>query len=338
MSRNNPQKRTDTLLKTQKQKPQTRAEELRALLRKLENRISKISEIPPDQVMEISSLFDQVDQALDELQDLGMNLSSEKVQIETLSGIFKKKRALFIRQIGGAQILENARQEIQPSPDRWWWYSDIALVEENRRKLAHWLRIIGVAAAVLLILSIVYQKFFAPDPIVQESYGHQQRAENALIGMEFEEALAEIQQAIELTPDNPRLYIIQGVIQGELGLSGDANDSFNTALQEIDQDDLFYNERTTIWIMMGNGERALEDSETAIQINPDSAISYLHRGNAYELLGDTKNAIDSLEQADDIAQQTGNAQLQAIIRISLSSVYQQVTIPTLDDADLGNGD
>jgi hypothetical protein len=49
-------------------------------------------------------------------------------------------------------------------------------------------------------------------------------------------------------------------------------------------------------------------------------------------------AIESLEKADEIAQKSGNAQLQAIIRISLSSVYQNVTLPTFDDTGLGEGE
>jgi tetratricopeptide (TPR) repeat protein len=338
MTRIDPRKRTETQLKTQKQKPQTRAEEMRALLKTLENRLSKLSDTPADQVMEVPSIFDQIDRALDELQDLGMNLSSEQGQIDTLSARFNKNLALFIRRIGGPQVLESMRQEIQPSPDRWWWYADLTLAAQNRQKRIRWLRLIGTAAVVLIILSIVYKIFLAPDPILQESFGHQQRAENALIGGEFEEALAEIQQAISLTPDDPRLHMMKGVIQEALGLSEDALGSFDAALHRFDREDQFYNERTTIYLMMSEPERALADIEIALQLNPNSAISYLHQGNAYEMLGDIPKAIESLEKADELAQQSGNAQLQAIIRISLSTVYQNVTLPTSDGDDLGDGE
>jgi len=330
-----PEKRTDTQLKTQKQKPKTRAEDFRTLLKTLENRVARLSEITSDQVLEIPSLYDQVDQARDELQALGTNLASEQGQIETISAQFNKKRASFIRRIGGPQVLENRRQEIHPSRDRWWWYVDLSLAADKRSNLIRWLKIIGAVAVLLIILGIIYQQFFAPDPIVRESYGHQQRAENALIGGNLEEALVEVQQAITLTPQDPVLYMMQGVIQDKLGLAEDASASFDTALQEYAQDEQFYNQRTTIYLMLGDAESAIADSESAIQLNPDSAIGYLNRGNAYDLMGDTQKAIESLEKADEIAQKSGNAQLQAIIRISLSSAYQSISFPTPDGTETG---
>lgn len=338
MTQIDPQKLTDAQLRTQKQKPQTRAEALRTQLKTLETLIVKLSETPSIEALEIPSLFDQVDLALVELQESGMNLASELGQIETISAQFKNKRALFLRRIGGPQILEKTRQEIQPSHDRWWWYADQTLAAENRQNVILWLRILGITAIVLVILGLVYQKFFAPDPLIQASYGHRQRAENALIGGNLEDALIEVQQAIALTPDNAGLFIIQGVIQEGLGLSEDARSSFDTALEKYGQDDQFYIERTIVYLILGDAERALADSETAIQFNPDSAIGYLNRGNAYEMLGDIQKAIESLEKADEIAQQSGNAQLQAIIRINLSGAYQNITFPTFDGAGLSDGE
>jgi tetratricopeptide (TPR) repeat protein len=335
MSNTDPEKIISTQLKAQKQKPQTRAEELRETLKILDTRIAQLFEAKPEEALDIPVLFDQVDQTLDELQELGMNLASELGQAETLSAQFTKKRTLFIRKIGGSQELEKARQANQPTKDRWWWYVDQNLAEENKQKAFHWFRIFAVAAVLLIILAAIYQKYLAPDPAIKASYGHQQQAENAVMEGNFEYALTEVQQALMYTPEDPNLYVLQGVILDALARPEEASSSFEIALQNYDQADQFYNQRTLVYLMMSDAERALADCETAIQINPDSALSYLEQGQAYEMLGDNQKAIQSYETADGIAQKSGNAQLQAVIRMTLSNAYQNIILPTPEETDTG---
>jgi tetratricopeptide (TPR) repeat protein len=338
MSNTDSEKNISTQLKAQKQKPQTRAEELRNTLKILDTRIAQLFKSKPEEALEIPVLFDRVDQALEELKEHGMNLASELGQTETLSAQFTKKRTLFIRKIGGSQELAKARQANQPPRDRWWWYVDLNLAEENKQKAVHWLRIFAVAAVFLIILAVIYQKFFAPDPAIRASYGHQQQAENAVMDGNFEYALIQVQQALTYTPEDANLYVLQGVILEALTRPEEARSSFDIALQKYDQADQFYNQRSLVYLMLGDAERALADCETAIQINPDSALSYLEQGQAYETLGDIQKAIDSYETADEIAQKSGNAQLQAVIRMTLSNAYQHIILPTPDATNSGEGE
>jgi tetratricopeptide (TPR) repeat protein len=321
---------TAAQLKAQSQRPQTKAESLRQVMKNLEMRITKLSEISPEQTLEILSLFDDADHILGELQERGMEVTSELGQLETLRAQFYKMRATFIRKIGGPQELAKARQRQAPSSDRWWWYVDKSLAEESKQKTIQLLRNFGILAALLIIAILVYNRFFAPDPAIQASYGHQQRAENAVIEGNLEDALVEVQQALAYTPEDANLYVLQGVILDGMDRSKEAVLSYNTAINLYEQEDYFYNQRAIIYLMFGSAEQALADCETAIQINPESAISYLNMGQAYQALGDINNAIVSYETADEIAQRSGNAQLQAIIRISMSNAYQQISLPTYD--------
>jgi hypothetical protein len=45
-------------------------------------------------------------------------------------------------------------------------------------------------------------------------------------------------------------------------------------------------------------------------------------------LGDLQTAYENLELADQAAQRTGNAQLQAIARVQMSQVLQQLSMAT----------
>jgi tetratricopeptide (TPR) repeat protein len=280
--------------------------------------------------MEIPSLFDEANDLIKALEEQGTNLSSEKGQFRQLTAQFKKKRAAFIRKIGGPRGMQQARQSRQPSQDHPWWFADKELAAENRQKTIRLLRYFGIAAVLLTAAVLIYNQFFAPDPAFQASYGHQQRAENALLEGDLEAALSEVQQALEYTPESPELYVLEGIILEALGENEAANASYENARRLYEQEAYFYNQRTLLYLMLGDPQRALEDSQTAIQIEPDSAISYLHQGQAYEAMGEIIKAIESYEKADEIAQQSGNPQLQAIIRVTLSNAYQLISLPTLE--------
>jgi len=324
------EKHTQVQLKTQTQKPQTRIEVLRAVLRDLEKHITRVSEISMPASLEMLHLLDQANDLIDELQARGINISSEVGQFETLAAQFLKIKTVFIRNIGGPQKLANLRQERLPSEERWWWYVDIRLEQENKLKIIRLLRIFGLTILLLLIAALIYNRFFAPDPAVKASYGHQQEAENALMEGDFQIALDEVQNALDYTPEEPELYVLEGVIHEALGQEKEAESSFNSAQRLYEQPENFYNQRAIQYLMLNAPQRALDDTETALEINPESALAYLYQGQAYEKLGEIDLAIQSYKRADEFAQKTDNVQLQAIIRINLSNIYQAITMPTFD--------
>jgi len=325
---NQPDKITETQLKTHTRIPPTKAAEFRETLRTLETRIARLAELDPQAALEIPALFDRVQDGMADLQGHGMNLASESGQFETLSAQFKKKGALFLRRIDNPTALQQARAGRHPDESRWWWYIDRSLAQEGKEKTIHWLKILGIAAAALLVVILLYQQFLAPDPAVQASYGYRQSAENALLNSDYQTALGEVESAILNTPDYPELYVLRGVLQQKLAQPEAANQSFETARQLYAADDQFYNQRSAIYLMMSEAQSALADAQAALAVNPDSPFSYLYMAQAYELQGEVIKAIESYKQADAMAQKSGDAQLQAIIRVSLSGAYQSVSFPT----------
>ena len=324
------EKHTQVQLKTQTQKPQTRIEVLRAVLKDLEKRITRLSEINTPTALEILSLLDRANDLIDELQARGINISSEVGQFKTLAAKFLRVKSVFIRKIGGSPKLADLRQERYPSEEHWWWYVDVKLAEENKQKTIRLLRILGITTLLLLIAVLIYNQFFAPDPAVKASYGHQQEAENAIIEGDLQIALDEIQNALGYTPEEPELYVLEGVIHEALGQVREAESSFHSAQGLSEQPEDFYNQRAIQYLMLNAPQRALDDTKTALEINPESALAYLYQGQAYEKLGKIDLAIQSYKRADEFAQKTDNVQLQAIIRINLSNIYQAITMPTFD--------
>lgn len=310
-------------------RPRTPADELREVLKTLETRIARLDDCPPDEALEMLSLFDQAAAGLDRLQDLGMSPGSERSQFETITSQFRKKMALFVSRAGGARAMERVRHLHQPPADRWWWRADEILAAERKAKIRRGLRSAGIVAAVLVVLAMVYQNFFAPDPALQTSMRHQQQAENSLIEEDYENALQEVGEALVHTPDEPGLYILKGVIEESLDQPEAASASFDSAREILADNEYFYAHRSILYLMIGQAERALADSAAALKINPDSVISYLNMGQAYTLMEDYPAAIESYQLADETAIRTGNTQLQAVARINLAQVLQMGTLPEL---------
>ena len=301
---------------------------VRETLEKLEYVVARLDECSQKEALEIPLLFDQAFDGFAKLEQSIASFSSEKGVLETISSQFQKKFNLFLQKSGGATVLPQLRQTHNPSQDRWWWYVDQILAERRRKNTLRGGRNIGIAAIALIIFVMVYQKFFAPDPSITASVGHQQQAEMLLANLEFEDAYQEVQNALTYTPNQFDLLILKGVLEELLEKSDQSQESYAIAKDQLENEDVFYAQRSIYYIMAGLPERAIDDCAIAIEINPDAVMAYLNLAQAYQNLGDLQTAYENLELADQAAQRIGNAQLQAIARVQMSQVLQQLSMAT----------
>jgi tetratricopeptide (TPR) repeat protein len=303
--------------------PRTQLGDLRDLLTNIEKHITKLKEIDPEEALAIPSLFDQAQRRLAALANAGVNVGSEESHLESLLRQFHSHDSLFVRRVGGPTVLRQARQAQQPDEDHWWWYVDEALASRRKSTLLRWA--VGFLVLVVAVLGFnsIYQRFLAPDPAVQASYGLRQNAENALITGDPQLALENVNEALTYTPDNAYLYLLQGVIYLTLEKPDAAEKSFDIARQKFQDDEIFYAERAGLYAIIGQAELAIEDANTAIAINPDMAYAYIHRAQAYETMGDLSAALADYELASEIAEQTGDAEIQVFARMRLAQLLER---------------
>lgn len=309
--------------KSAQRKPHTQIEELRETLATIEWRIAKLKEISSVEALEILTMLDQASERLDALERASGRTSSESALLESLVMQLNKREALFVNKIGGPTRLQQARQARQPDENYQWWFIDESLAQKRLSKIRRWTIGAGVVGILLIVLIVVYNQFLAPDPVFQAGIGFQQSAENNLILGNYEEALAAADQAIERLPDQPELYVMRGVIYEMLDQPDFAGQDFKRAREFLD-DESFYTHRAKYYLMANQAERSIADAEMALSINPDSAISLLYLGQAYELSGDISTAIDYYEAASQAAERTGNVQTQVIARMNLAQALQKV--------------
>ena len=120
-----------------------------------------------------------------------------------------------------------------------------------------------------------------------------------------EEALAAIEKAISLQPDNANYYSEKGTILAKLERDGAAEEAFNQALS-INPGSSFYNNRGILYFNQAKLELALSDYDKAIELDPNYAPAYGSLGALHIELGNIKKARFNLEKAQQLFTAQGN--------------------------------
>ena len=316
---------------TQTSKSLAPMQDLRQTLDQLEKTVARLSDCTTEQALEIPIYFDRAIMLMDSLDQSGVNVNSQQAQFKNIAAQFGTRIKIYLQKAGGRPALEQARQIHKPKPDQWWWYVDEMLASKRKVIILRNLRNLGIVAVILIVIVLTYRKFFAPDPVLQASLSYKQSAENLLIQKDYKNALLETESALEYTPDSAELLILKGVLQDQLGQSEEATKTYAEARNLLDEKSQFYVMRARNYLMMEKADLVIMDCDAALELDPDSAICYLQQGLAYDLLGDISSAVEKLELADQTAGKSGNPQLQAMIRMTLSDLLQKApaaTIPT----------
>lgn len=317
--------RHQTKIFSQTKRPRTQLEDLRQILHHLEKTVTRLSDCTPEQALKIPVNFDLALNLIESLDQSGVNIESQTAQFKTISTGFRTRMKAFILKVGGRQALKHAREIHQPQSDHWWWFVDQIWATERRMKFIRRLRNLGILAVIMVTAGIIYNQYFSPDPAIKASFRHQQNAENYFMLGDYENALIETNTALSYTPESTDLLILKGVILDKLGQYEESEESYAKANEFLDQEYLFYVQRSLYYLILEEPELVIDDCEIALELNPDSALCYMRQGQAYELMGNINSALERLELADAAAERLGNAQLQAIIRVNLSNIIQKVS-------------
>jgi len=322
----------DAKLTYLKQRPQTNVEKLRSDLDQLEKLVGSLRYLEAEDVKKIPQLFDQVDEGFEIVDQSGTDLKGERTQWETVSHNFEKQAASFIRILGGRETLHHLRSVIHPKAEQWWWYPDRLLTQSRKSqamRVGFW---IGLAVVILGVLGFLYQSYLAPDEATQVSLQHSFNAENLADKGDYQAAYVEIDLAIEAKPGQPDLYLLKGVLAEQLGMPETAAQAFK--LTEVGSPDhlTFLLSRASEYLRFGLYERAINEAQTALNIDPEQSSAYLILGQAYESSGDYQNALDNYRLADKLATEQDNVQVQVISRMSIGQLYNKLPAVAPTDA------
>jgi tetratricopeptide (TPR) repeat protein len=115
---------------------------------------------------------------------------------------------------------------------------------------------------------------------------------------QIQRGIADYDRAIELESDNPILYNDRGFAYAELGRYEQAVADYDKAIEldpDYDNVDYAYNNRGFAYGSLGKYEQAFRDFERAIALNPDNAWVYFNRALIFIGMGHSTDAIPDLE-------------------------------------------
>ena len=157
----------------------------------------------------VQSLFDQVDGDDADLRAELTRWSDLQAQIDLRAGAI-------VRTAGGTAKYQALRAQHPPATGSW-WHLDELLAAQRRRQLRRAAITLGVAAAVLAVIVLVYRTWLAPSPAVLLQVGALHDIESAAMVQDWQKADAIARSTLETLPDDPQLLVWAGVLAEQLG-------------------------------------------------------------------------------------------------------------------------
>jgi tetratricopeptide (TPR) repeat protein len=303
----------------------TPANDVREALSEAERLAANLRKAGP-QVVELLNLFDEIADGLEELETAGMDVRVERSRFETAQLQLDSRKGRFLAQAGKA--FDEAREAAQPDRGRRWWFVDEEWVQERRQKLRRTLITGAVVVGLLVVVGVLYQLFLAPSPEERQAYRSESRGEYLVREKkDLAAALVEFEAASALLPDNPEYWVWIGVLRLELGDAERAEEAFASARSLYPTHVGFLLKRAEVYRDVGNLDTALADVDQAILEDPDAGWAYYARHSIHLARGELWLALDDLEKADELAQRSGDSQLEAVARVQRAIVLQMVSAP-----------
>jgi hypothetical protein len=305
-------------------RPLTRADELRVQLDELEAQTGRLGYGLGQEALTIPALFDTISLNLAAFQAEGQTMRAETARLETVSAQFRQKAKVFLREIGGANKLREARRTRQPDLENWWWYVDRLVVDMRRVRARRLLRSMVGVVAILSLLFVLYQIFLAPDPATRDRLNHQHAAENLVLQNDLAGALAEVDQALAIAPDDPNLLVFKGALHQKLKQNAAAEEAYSAAEPAFDARADYLLARARTYLLLDQPSAALADALAAVELNPESAEGYMVLARTYEQLEEYLEAIFAYEQAIFLAEERGDFQLSGVGRVNVGLLRQRL--------------
>ncbi|MCH2051341.1 MAG: tetratricopeptide repeat-containing serine protease family protein [Trichodesmium sp. ALOHA_ZT_67] len=143
-------------------------------------------------------------------------------------------------------------------------------------------------------------------PQIQDAESYYKQGNKHIDREEFEQAIADLNQAIQLNPKYAEAYYNRGIVYLKQGKYDLALADYNQAIQLNPKDAEAYNNRGGVYLKQGKYDLAIAEFNQAIQLNPKLAAPYYSRGLTNKYQRNMEKAISDFEKAADLYKQQGN--------------------------------
>jgi Tfp pilus assembly protein PilF len=139
----------------------------------------------------------------------------------------------------------------------------------------------------------------------------------------YDQALQLYQKTLELAPDDPELYLAIGVLYEALEQPENAAEQYAEAEERYETPAAFRTARAQQFLRLEWYERAVQETQAAIELDDRYALAYCILGSGYQGLGDNSAALAALWECSDLASDQGQDELYVYARTLLATLMQQ---------------
>lgn len=252
-------------------------------------------------VLDLLDARDQVEADLGALEETGLDVRPERTRLAFVDGKIQQYSRKLIREMGGASVLEKARQERQPPTEHWWWYMDLRNAERLKKSIRRTLTTVGVIVIVVVGGLVVADRLWGLSPDEKQAYSLKTDAERFISEGDIEAAIAAYQQATELTPADAEAWLYLGMLYQETGQAEQADDAFATAVRLFGDEVQFYVSLAQAYVIYGDLPRVVEAANAALALDDQNAQAYYVRATGYELQDQLHLALQDLDRAAELS-------------------------------------
>lgn len=289
----------------------------------------KIGQLNHEQALGLLHSLDTVYVRIEQLEASSQSRKLSETQFEGIIAKLNAESSKFLRDLGGAHVLQEARAKKTPPDTNEWWFLDERLFEKRRAAMKRSLITAGVVVAVLAILAVVYQNFLAPDPTISAIYGYEQNAQDLMMNGDLEKALDQVNKGLQLDPADYSLLILRGVISESLGKNEEAAQDFALAQKSVASQEIFYLTRGQSYLFTNQVDKALVDADEASRLSPGSAQAKLLAGQVYETQMLYSEALDAYNLAFEYAEKAQQTEVAAVTRMRIAMLMQTMNAQIL---------
>ncbi|GAB4423133.1 MAG: hypothetical protein Fur0044_21130 [Anaerolineae bacterium] len=302
------------------QKKLNPADELRAILGRLEETLPTIKTLAAQPALDLLLDLDRLDALFQQLESAGLDLLPERGRFHSLQARLRKQAGPLLQSLGGATVLQTQRPAPAPPPENWWWYLD-HLVAERQRQLKRQIALIGVIIlAVIGGVILLFNTVLAPSPEVAARLEAENSAFEAIEAGQYEAALAFIRQGLQKVPGEPNLLLLQGVVQEMGDDKTSAAASFDQAQARLNNPLDFYLARSQLYLRLGQPGQAETDARTALELDDNRASVWLLLGQTLENQQKMADALLAYQKANELAIASGDSEIIVMARLALARI------------------
>lgn len=303
---------------------------LHSLMDKAGARIGGLATCSPVDMLDLLGMLDDIEAIYNDMAAAGVDLRAEDSRRDAMQSAMQRKADIVLsklRPIGGYAALRAKRR---PTADAWWWRLDDYVAERRRLALRSLAITLGVIAAIVAIVAILFSTVLKGDPKVVARMQATQNAQAALDRGDATGALQALDEALTTQPDSSELLMWRGVVLSILKRTTEAEADFAAVKATYADEASFLVDRATIRLQAGDTDAAAADALAATKLAPDNAQAVLTLGTTQELRGQIQDALQSYQKAGELAVAQKNVSLEAFAKVKMATLLQSapMMLPT----------